>query len=68
MSATRRVGVVRHGKFTEIINRVPGEDIKRSHDPSDLTFRLVDITLRPDIKVGDPFPPPPEPKPKEGET
>jgi hypothetical protein len=60
------IGVVRFGKFTEIINRLPGQSIERDHDPSDTTFRLVDITRRPDIKVGTPWPPPPEPKPTEG--
>lgn len=60
------IGVVRNGKFVEIINKRPGMEIKRDHDPSDLTFRLVDITLRPDIKVGTLWPPPSEPK-KDGE-
>ena len=53
---------VRGGKVLEIIER-RGQNIKRGQPGDD--SRLVDVTGRPDIKVGDGFPFGPEPK-KEG--
>lgn len=57
----RIIGVVKYGKFTEI-HALGKKDIKGSSDTNDPTRRLVDITRRPDIKVGDPWPPPPQRK------
>jgi hypothetical protein len=51
------IAVIRHGKVAELITRRLGQEVKRDHDPgTDSTFRLVDVSARPDIKVGTLFP------------
>jgi hypothetical protein len=46
------IAVVRNGRVVEIIERRNGQEIVRKRDPADFTARLVDISARPDIKVG----------------
>ncbi len=57
---TRQIAWVRDGKILEIIPRRAGVDIVRGTSGDDT--RLIDVTGRPDLKVGDPFPFGPEPK------
>jgi len=49
------VAIVRNGKFASI-SAIHSRDLVASGG-NDPTFRLVEITRRPDIKVGDPWPP-----------
>lgn len=46
------IAIVRNGRVVDIVQRRAGKEITRKRDPGDLTARLVDITHRPDIKVG----------------
>lgn len=51
------IAVIRHGKVAELITRRNGQKIERNHDPNvDPSFRLVDVSARPDIAVGTAFP------------
>jgi hypothetical protein len=49
------IAVVRFGKVTEIVMH-RGQEVKRPRHPEDNTARLVNVDLRPDIKVGDSWP------------
>lgn len=57
--AQQMIAVLKGGRITEIIARKPGKKIVRDCE------RLIDVTARPDLKVGDtwPFSPAPEPTP-----
>jgi hypothetical protein len=64
----RMIAVIRWGKVEEIVP-LTRKTVARPHDPKDSTARLVDVTGRPDVVVGDSFPFGPEPKKeKEGES
>jgi hypothetical protein len=58
------VAVVRWGKIVEIIMH-SGKEIRRDKHPADATAQLVRIDGRPDLRVGDSWPPGPDPKRKE---
>lgn len=46
------IAVVRNGRVIEVVEARTGKDVERKRDPGDNSARLVDITMRPDIKVG----------------
>jgi hypothetical protein len=55
------IAVIRWGKVVDILP-LRKRDIEPPRDPKDDTARLVNVTGRPDIKVGDSFPFSVEPK------
>ena len=55
--AQQIIAVLKGGKITEIIPRKVGKKIVRDCE------RLIDVTRRPDLKIGDTWPFSPDPNP-----